>query len=184
MTVEVLREALWEWLAYALDTTVYRADQNGPDRYPDECATYKIISQRIAHGADYSKRQASEDGKINKQVAFFGEMTVSVNFYGARGVELGRLLHLSRFDWQARQKLAAIPAAVTRVSGVRDLTYLGDTGHRPRYQCDVTLNFTASGTVENYRVDSVSACGEIDGDNVMIEIDSGREVEPPHETEG
>jgi hypothetical protein len=188
MTDNAIHPTIWAWLVAASGYAggkVYRADQNGPDLWPDNYITYKIITRDAARHADRMYVDPGVPGDTSTRYITRTVVTVSVNVYAEDGAErLTSIFGLARYSWVCRQILLAADAALLDMGTIRDLTRLTDTGHRPRFQADFVFNWTTSVTVSDNTVDVVEINGIIEGDEVEIVSDTGREYpDPPEEEE-
>jgi len=180
----LFRAAVWAWLVEATgypETAIYRADQSGPDAYPDEYITYKILTTTPHHSADYEKTAGLALGDVVHRFLHHVRVVVSVNCYSRDGDIVLWNAWGARYNWTARQILNNVRAAVVATSDIRDLTSLGPTGHRPRFQADYTFNWSYVTTVEDYTVDQTEITGTIDEETISIVTDNGREYPPEPE---
>lgn len=133
--------------------------------------TYQIINvneQQNGFKATYA------DGKDTLRTA--AVLTVSVNAYADKGYQLLANAKALGSAWEGRTALSNGGLALSFMQGgaTNNLTGLGDTGFRSRYQCD--LMFHADLTHERTRslIDEWALTGEFvtgDGDEVPSSVD-------------
>lgn len=94
---------------------------------------------------------------------------ISVNAYSEDGPNILNALKLSTYNPVIRDILNDDSVSITGMSGVRDLTKLGDTVHKFRYQAD--FDFKAN-EIQEYTVDKLNSyvIGGDMGGNVEIDI--------------
>jgi len=137
-------QMLYRWITEVTgypDGYVIKANQNGPrpsEVSLDDYATYQIIS--IAP-SDYSDVKKSEFNLDLVQAEYTNKsiMAVSVNVYAGNGRQIIQALLQSRYTLIVRNLLREYKAVLLGASDTRDLTELGDTEYRDRYQADYTF---------------------------------------------
>lgn len=168
MTIEAnLRAYL---LLAAPGAQVKQAPYEG-DRPATPYLTYQVISvneQQNGWRTDYA------NGKDTLRTS--AVLTVSVNAYADKGYQFLSNAKALGSAWEGRTALSADDMALSFMQGgaTNNLTGLGDTGFRSRYQCD--LMFHADLTHERTRslIDQWALTGEFvtgDGDEVPSSVD-------------
>lgn len=166
-----LQAALVAWIANGTGLAadhVVRANQNGPDLWPDSFATFQLISTLLDNHEDYAKSEGTLVGDIDVTHVVKATLTLSVNVYALNGDQLLTNLWNSRLTYLGRQDLHTINASNIGFAGVNDLTYLSDTEYRPRFQSDFTIDYRTLLAEINKAVDKLTISGKIEDETVTV----------------
>jgi hypothetical protein len=169
-----MHKALYDWLiaitGYSAEN-VFRANQNGPQPdLPTEYATYNVISLIPRDSAYWKKVDKGADDDVKNQFTVQAIMNVSVNVYAEDGFEKLFILSQSNNLLATRDIFSAQSMTlIGKVSGSQDLTAIGDSDWRPRYQAD--FDFLVYTTVEeiNQLIKAYQLTGEIQGDPIIVD---------------
>ncbi len=146
----IFDKVVFDWLRKSLDlvipgypdfsgTPVIREEQNGP-RPKVEYLSYKVLdwTESDFDGFDKSDIDGDDD---NLAVDYYNRnrVTVSVNAYSENGREMLSRVSKSKKKWEVRRELLNDKVSHIRTGTIRDLTFLGDTRFRRRFQVDYTF---------------------------------------------
>lgn len=133
----MFEQAIREWLVLTSDVTNVKQAPYRGERPVAPYATYQIIAVApMANGFKSTYNAATGlDTRFTSAI-----MTVSVNVYSDQGYSAIAKAHAANDWWEARQILA--PAAMVFAQGgqINNLTALGDTDWRSRWQSDLTFH--------------------------------------------
>ena len=166
-----LQAALIAWISNGTGLAadhIIRANQNGPDLWPDSFATFQVISAVLHDHEDYKAVAAAAEGEITITHVVQTVLTLSVNIYAPNGDQLLSQLWNSRLTYAGRFDLREIKAANVAFTGVRDLAFLSDTQFRPRFQGDFTINYRTLLDETNNIVDLLSISGKMEDETVTV----------------
>jgi len=154
MTIEA---NIRQWLLLAAPSAqVKQAPYEGP-RPDTPYLTYQIIGvseQGAGWRVDYA------DGKDIRSTS--AVLTVSVNAYSDQGWRYLANAKAMGDVWEARTALLANDVALAYMQGgaTNNLTGLGDTGYRSRYQCDLMFHADLTHERTRYLIDQWALDGQ------------------------
>lgn len=168
----VFDKVVFDWLRSSLDlvipgypdfsgAAVIREEQNGPR--PDvEYLSFKVLdwTESDFDGFDKSEIDGDDD---NLAVNYFNRnrVTVSVNAYSENGREMLSRVSKSKNKWEIRRELENDKVSHLRTGSIRDLTFLGDTRYRRRFQVDFLFLVWSDYLEIRPRVKEINVTGEI-----------------------
>ena len=159
------------WLELVLgydDQHVIKANGNGPRPVGDFATFFPVAST----GSDYDYyHQGDPDVNDDIKIEYLNRQTVSydVNIYAADGSDLHRKLHHSGSLFEVRAIFQPAFMALRTSTAARDLTGLGDTKFRPRFQSEYTFAVNSTINETNQVIREVELTGAVDGTPVTIE---------------
>lgn len=160
---QTLRDWIIAVTGYGINN-VYRTDQEGP-RADGDYATYKIISSNTAHWPIETREDFGSDDDVLRKFDYYRPFLVSINVFALDGYDVLDNLANSNDDYRNRQILTNGDGL--ELVGLRgetqDLTGLGDTEHKQRYQATFEFRHFKQGTERNQRILEMQVSGEIGG---------------------
>ena len=167
-------EFIFDWLSTALSDYdgqhIIRALQNGPIPNGDYI-TYSLLS---VISPDYDiivKEQiAGDSDHILQTVLSNVKLIFDINSYSNTGYQILEELKLTPHLWGCRRVLNQNNITLAGKGATRNLTYLGDTTYKPRYQAEFT--FRANARLEEL-IDVINYWnikGELENDQVEVEV--------------
>ena len=165
------KSALKAWIMLVTgfeSTQVIQSNQNGP-RPIGNYATFKIISN-VGKDFDYSAREQVDADNITMHYYNQQETTVDVNIYASNGAAIHSQLGHSGYLGSVRSRLKEDQMVLIRGNTPLDLTGLGDTKWRPRYQADYRFRAGNTITESNKRIKELEISGTIESISGTIEI--------------
>ena len=161
---------IYDWANTVLSDQIIRADQNGP-RPLTSYATFKII-QSIS--SDFSLKEESENMPVDDDIIETyrnrHKVIVDVNLYHEDGIDLLGKLDQARYLLDARLILQAANSVLIGSGDIRDLSPLGDTGFRPRYQSEFNFYSWNELTQPNQKILIINLQGKFDNTNINIDV--------------
>ena len=132
-------KVVYKWIKDSVDlnfegVTVIRSEQNGP-RPEGDFVSYKVLNWLKSDFNGFKKSSIDDDDiKVNH----FNRnlVTVSINVYSIYGREIVNDLTFSKNEWSVRRELMNSKVSQLSAGTVNDLTFLGDSDYRRRFQCD------------------------------------------------
>ena len=160
---QTIRDWIIAVTGYA-DMNVYREHQEGP-RATGDYAIYKIISSRTAHWPIETREDFGSDDDVLRKFDYYRPFLVSIHVFALDGYDVLDNLANSNDDYRNRQILTN--GAGIELVGLRgetqDLTGLGDTEHKQRYQATFEFRHFKRGTERNQKILEMQVSGEIGG---------------------
>jgi hypothetical protein len=149
------------------DQHVIRANQNGP-RPTEPYATYQIISVNPADFAYWTKVALGVDDDIETTYRTPAMVMVSVDMYASDGITKLAELGQSKYLYNIRNIFTPSDIVLRNKRDTRDLTDLGDTRWRPRYQADFDFAWYNTITEINQLILEMELHGKIETDDVSV----------------
>ena len=152
---EIIRQWLVEVLGYS-DQNVFRSGQEGPVPTGD-FVTYQWVGLTPA-SCSLQEDVDAGSGEVIRKYYSKGRASFQVDIYAANGMELHHDLSQASYLPTVRALLQDNYVSHIGFSDVRDLTFLVDTKHKARYQCDHDFLFwntiiePADGAVASYKI--------------------------------
>lgn len=151
----MFEEAIKDWLALITGGNIKQAPYTGP-RPDSPYFTYQIIN--VSPMANGYKTTYNAMGSIDTRYTS-ALMTVSVNAYLDAGyAELSKVLAANDW-WEARVILKDASMVFAQGSTINNLTALGDTDWRSRYQVDLTMHVDTTHDRVRYLIDQFNITG-------------------------
>jgi hypothetical protein len=163
-----LNELLQDWIIAITgydDQHVIRANQNGP-RPTEPYATYQIISETQADFSYWDPTTAGGDD-VTSTFIVPAMLMVSVDVFAPDGLDKLSALGQSK-NLVSIRNLFGPGIVLRRKRETRDLTELGDTRWRPRYQADFDFARYNELTEGNKRIIDIELTGKIENDDVEV----------------
>lgn len=171
MTVSTFHEAMFDWISlitgYA-SSNVIRGNQNGP-RPSGNFATYQVTTVQLADFGGTEQGDPDVNGKFEYTHTTRNIVSVDVNIYDLEGWQILQKLDKSNMLLDVRGIFAPLGIVLIGSDAVQDLTQLGDTEWRPRYQAEFRFRTYYEFTEENYIINDYSLEGKVDDDSVTAE---------------
>lgn len=136
------------------------------DRPAGNYLTYQIINVLENQSGWKTTYAAGKDTLRTSAV-----ITVSVNAYAAKGYQYLSNAKALGSAWEGREALRkdGIALAFMQGGGTSNLTGLGDTGYRSRYQCDLMFHADLTHERTRYLIDEWHLTGEFKaGDGFVV----------------
>jgi len=164
-----IHKALFDWIKEvtgADDGSIIRANQNGPEPsrsfepwvIPGVYFTYQILDDTFS---DFANTYKSESGPDDVEAVYLNRTAtvVSVNCYGNESRLMLKFLTQSMYLLPVRLIFQPLGMVLLKCSGIRDLTFLGDTDFKSRHQADFEFRMNTEVTEVYERIHEF----EIDG---------------------
>ena len=132
-------EAILQWITATTGLDAYQAPiRSEQDRPSGDYCTFQIVTINVPD-YDNVRAEGKDSDFITKTSQSDAEVTISLNVWKPYGYQdLMRLNHSVDF-WESRNLLSQGSAAINRLGDPQDLTGLGDTNWRDRWQMDITF---------------------------------------------
>ncbi len=132
-------KAILEWITSTTGLDAYQAPiRSEKDRPSGDYCTFQLININLPE-YDNVRSEGKDADFITKTSQSDAEVTVSLNVWKPYGYQdLMRLNHSVDF-WESRNLLNQGSASINRLGNPQDLTGLGDTNWRDRWQMDITF---------------------------------------------
>jgi hypothetical protein len=156
----IFESTIYDWLLAVSGFSsgnIYRANQDIP-RPNGNIITYQVISEEKNQYPE-TRKASIDDHLISAIYNYFYSYTVSINIYSKTGRDTMRSLGRS-FDVFSHRKILRDSGFVLLSSGsIRDLTSLGDTGYRARFQSDFVFRAIESTSEQYEKIKSFELVG-------------------------
>lgn len=142
---------------------VIRAEENG-ERPTVPYVTYKVTDWTESDFDTFEKSEVDEQNPTDEMYVDHSNrnrVSVSVNAYHPDGREILSRVSKGRKQWEIRRELENAKVSHLRTGTIRDLTYLGDTRFRRRFQADFTFLAWAAFRELRPKVLEISATGNV-----------------------
>ena len=132
-------EAILTWITSTTGLDAYQAPlRSTAERPSTDYATFQLVNIQLPEFSSIRSAEKDDD-YITKTVQSDAVVTLSLNVWKEYGYnELIKLNHSADF-WESRNILSQGNAAINELGSPQDLTGLGDTNYRDRFQMDVTI---------------------------------------------
>ena len=143
---------------------IVRAEQNGP-RPNTDYVTFKVLDWTESDFDGFDKTEQGPETEFIDVLHYNrNRVTVSVNAYSEDGREMLTRLSKSKKKWEIRRELENGKVSHIRTGQVRDLTFLGDTRYRRRFQVDFIFLVWTDYLEVRPKVTEITANGNIRSD--------------------
>lgn len=131
--------AIVKWIEEATGLVAYQAPLRSGQERPDiDYCTFQMVNIQMP---DYNSTDKAErdDDFITKTISSHAIVTLSLNVWSSYGyTDLIKLDHSAEY-WKSRNTLSQGNVSINEMGSPQDLTGLGDTNYRDRWQMDATL---------------------------------------------
>lgn len=142
-------EVIFDWIKHTLaadnidDQHIFRENQNGVLPATDYITFALLACVPDDHSIECKQKVDKEHGLKTSNQRY--TVTVSVNAFSNSGYAiLDKLKKSPKNNYDVKTALSVNDTAFIGCNGFNDLTFLGDTTHKPRYQSDFQFTMFAS----------------------------------------
>lgn len=153
-------EAILQWITDTTGLEAYQAPLRSDRERPNtDYVTFQMINIQLPE-FNLVNAEVKDADFITKTVRSDAEVTLSLNVWKAYGYEdLMKLNHSADF-WESRNILNQGNAAINQLGNPQDLTGLGDTNWRDRWQMDITFFISFENEFDWHRLKQWEIHGE------------------------